>query len=156
MADGSAKPIELVAAGDRVLGRGGRANRVRGVLRPVLGDRRLYALNGGPFFVTASHPFLTADGWKAVDPDAARAEVPGLEIGRLTVGDLLVAATAGAGSVRGDGGRHAGHHAAGERPIRLRTLDGRRADPATELYHLDGDGDDTYVAAGLVVHNKFF
>ena len=144
MADGTAKPIELVAAGDRVLGRGGRANRVRRVLRPVLGDRELYALNGGPFFVTASHPFLTSGGWKAVDPEAARAEVPGLEIGRLSVGDVLVAAGAGA------------NPAASERAIRLRTLEGRAADPATQLYNLDVDGDDTYVANGLVVHNKFW
>ena len=93
MANGSDKPIEQVEPGDRVLGRGGKINQVRGILYPVLGDRPLYALNGGTAFVTASHPFLTTDGWKAIDPDAARAEVPGLDIERLTVGDVLLSVT---------------------------------------------------------------
>ena len=138
MADGTSKPIELIAAGDDVLGRHGKASRVLGVLRPVLGDRPLYALNGGAAFVTASHPFLTEDGWKAVDPDAARAEVPDLEVGSLTVGDVMVAVEAGSS----------------ERPVRLRSLEGRPADPATQLYNLDVGGSNTYVASGLVVHNK--
>jgi Hom_end-associated Hint len=155
MADGTAKPIELVEVGDRVLGRGGRVNRVRGVLRPVLGERELYALNDGPFFVTASHPFLTTAGWKAVDPDAAREEVPGLAVGRLTVGDALVSAAETVPAGRG-GGRTGGNPAADERPIPLRALEGRRADPATPLYNLDVEGDDTYVADGLVVHNKLY
>ena len=93
MADGSDKPIELVEPGDRVLGRGGKINRVRSILYPMLGDRPLYSLNGGTAFVTASHPFLTTDGWKAIDPDAAREEVPGLDIERLTVGDVLLSVT---------------------------------------------------------------
>ena len=138
MADGTSTPIERVAAGDSVLGRGGQATRVLGILRPVLGDRPLYALNGGPAFVTASHPFLTADGWKAVDPEAARAEVPELEIGRLTVGDVLVGASAGTV----------------EQPVPLERLESHPADAATPLYNLDVDGANTYVVAGLVVHNK--
>jgi hypothetical protein len=149
MADGSDKAIELIEPGDRVLGRGGRINRVSSVLYPVLGDQPLYALNGGTAFVTASHPFLTTDGWKAVDPEAARAEVPGLPIERLTVGDVLLAATAAAPT-----GRNAKRNTA-EREIPLRSLEGRVADAATQLYNLDVDGDDTYVANGFVVHNKY-
>ena len=34
MADGSLRPIESIKAGDRVLGAGGRANRVMGIERP--------------------------------------------------------------------------------------------------------------------------
>ena len=45
---------------------------------------------------------------------------------------------------------------AAEREIPLRSLEGRSADAATQLYNLDVDGDDTYVANGLVVHNKVF
>ena len=101
MANGSDKPIELVEPGDRVLGRGGKINRVRSILYPMLGDRQLYALNGGTAFVTASHPFLTTDGWKAVDPDAAREEVPGLDIERLTVGDVLLSVTSRGGRMQG-------------------------------------------------------
>jgi len=155
MADGSDKPIEQVEAGDRVLGRGGQINRVRGVLYPVLGDRPLYALNGGAAFVTASHPFLTTDGWKAIDPDAARAEVPGLDIERLKVGDGLRSATSSEPAGR-DAERNSDDPAAEEHLIPLQSLEGRPADPATQLYNLDVDGDDTYVANCLVVHNKFF
>ena len=140
MADGTSKPIERVAVGDRVLGRSGSSVRVLHLLRPALGDRPLYAFNGGHPFVTASHPFLTEDGWKAVDPDAARAEVPGLRVGRLAIGDVLVAAGPGAD----------------ERPVRLRRLEGRPGDPATQLFNLDVGRDNTYVAAGLIVHNKFY
>jgi hypothetical protein len=44
MADGTSKPIELVEADNRVLGREGKINRVVAVVRPLLGDRPLYAL----------------------------------------------------------------------------------------------------------------
>jgi intein/homing endonuclease len=43
-----------------------------------------------------------------------------------------------------------------EREIPLHSLESRAADAATQLYNLDVDGDDTYVANGLVVHNKIF
>jgi hypothetical protein len=155
MANGSDKAIELVEPGDRVLGRGGRINRVRSVLYPVLGDRPLYALNGGTAFVTSSHPFLTTDGWKAVDPEAARAEVPGLHIDQLTVGDVLLSVTASEPAGRDTEGQTDNRTTdVQEHQIPLRSLDGRAADAAIQLYNLDVDGDDTYVANGLVVHNK--
>jgi hypothetical protein len=162
MADGSDKPIELVEPGDRVLGRGGKINRVRSILYPMLGDRPLYSLNGGTAFVTASHPFLTTDGWKAIDPDAAREEVPGLDIERLTVGDVLLSVTSSE-QVQRRAELNTKEHATDlhvklhvqEQGIPLQSLDGRPADAATQLYNLDVDGDDTYVANGLVVHNKY-
>jgi len=152
LADGTAKPIEAVAVGDRVLGRGG-PNRVLAVLRPTLGPRPLYALNGGAPFVTAGHPFLTEAGWKAVDPAAAAAEVPGLAVGRLAVGDRLlalagVAVPAGAGS-----GAHE-EVAVEVEGVALATLAAHAADPATPLYNLRVAGDHTYVADGWLVHNK--
>jgi hypothetical protein len=157
MADGSDKPIELVEPGDRVLGHGGRINRVRGVLYPLLGDRQLYALNGGTAFVTASHPFLTSDGWKAVDPEAARAEVPWLHIERLGLGDVLVSAggTAAAADTKGNSETCRRNVQAQEHEISLQSLEGQSADRTTQLYNLDVDGDDTYVANRLVVHNKY-
>ena len=82
MADGSAKPIERVVVGDRVMSRDGGANRVVGVQRPRLGNRELHALNGGRYFVTAEHPFLTPVGWMAIDPEAAKTEISDLKVGR--------------------------------------------------------------------------
>jgi hypothetical protein len=156
MADGTSRPIELVATGDRVLGRDGRVNHVLAVHRPLLGDRHLYALNGGPYFVTAGHPIWSAAGWKAVDPAAAATEVPQLTVGRLAVGDQLLALAAVAVPAL------AGHRTGGEAqvveqgPVLLSSLEGRPADPATPLYNLHLDGDHTYFADDLLVHNKFY
>jgi hypothetical protein len=155
MADGTAKPIELVEPGDAVLGRDGRANRVLDLFRPLLGDRPLHALNGGPAFVTAGHPFLTEAGWKAVDPAAAREEVPGLPVGRLAVGDRLLALAA-AVPVAAGGPAHAERAAAGREAVALRSVEARRAEPATPLYNLCVDGDHTYFADGWLVHNKLY
>lgn len=156
MADGSSRPIELVEEGDRVLGRDGQVNTVLGVARPVLGERALYALNGGPAFVTGSHPFLTIDGWKAVDSEAARLAVPGLEVGGLAVGDRILAlagvlAPAMAGGVGWSTDEEVEVRL---EPVELRSLEGHSADPATPLFNLHVDGDHTYLANELVVHNK--
>jgi hypothetical protein len=156
MADGTSRPIELVGASDRVLGRDGRVNHVLAVHRPLLGDRHLYALNGGPFFVTAGHPIWSAAGWKAVDPAAAAAEVPQLTVGRLALGDQLLALAAVA--VPALAGHRAGDEAMAveQGPVLLSSLEGRPADPATPLYNLHLDGDHTYFADDLLVHNKYW
>lgn len=153
MADGTSKRIELVAPGDLGLGRAG-VNRVRDVVRPALGERLLYALNGGTPFVTAGHPFLTADGWKAVDPAATANEVPSLAVGRLAIGDRVLAlagAAVPALAAGGTDGVASGTRLAG---AALTDLAGFPADPTTPLYNLVVDGDHTYVANDLVVHNK--
>jgi len=156
MADGTSRSIELVESGDRVLGRNGSVNRVLAVHRPLLGDRHLYALNGGPFFVTAGHPIWSATGWKAVDPAAAAADVPQLTVGRLAVGDQLLVLAAIA--VPALAGHRDGDEALDveQEPVLLSSLEGRAADPATPLYNLHLDGDHTYFADDLLVHNKYF
>ncbi len=68
-ADGTSRPVAEIAEGDFVLGDGGRVNRVLGIDRLTLDNRLLYGLNGSQPFVTASHPFMTEDGWKAIDPE---------------------------------------------------------------------------------------
>jgi hypothetical protein len=151
MADGTSRPIEQVAIGDRVLGREG-VNRVVAIERPRLGTRRLYALNDGPFFVTAEHPFLTEDGWKAVDPAATAAENPALVVGRLNVGDYLLT-LAGVAVLAAAGGGEA-EVAPRLVAVPLGSLIGMASDPATPLYNLRLDGDHAYFADELLVHNK--
>ena len=154
MADGSSKAIALIEGGDLVLGQAGGTNRVRRIARPTLGPKPLYALNGGPFFVTAGHPFFTDDGWKAIDPAATAAEHPGLAVGRLAIGDRMrtlaaVRVPALIGGPATDDGikvRLA--------PVLLRSIVGRAADPTTPIYNLTVDGDHTYFADDLLVHNK--
>ena len=154
MADGTSRPIEHIRAGDLVLGNAGRVNRVTEVHLPLLGQRPLYALNGSGYFVTAGHPFMTEEGWKAIDPSATPAEHAGLNVGRLTVGDRLLALMGAAVPV--GGGKASSVEAVDVRieAVELQSLVGQSADRATQLYNLRLDGDHTYFANDLLVHNK--
>lgn len=151
MADGTSRPIELVGFGDLVLGENGAVSRVIGVETPLLGMRKLYGLNGGAPFVTAEHPFMTSEGWKSLDPNATYAEQPNLPVDRLQVGDslvelaeLLVPALVGGAEPVGIQTRR----------VSLTAIQPTIADPATQLYNLLLDGDHTYFANELLVHNK--
>jgi hypothetical protein len=156
MADGSEKPIREIRIGDLVMAPNGRANRVIDVERPALGARRLYALNGGNFFVTAEHPFMTLAGWKAIDPAATAKENAKLAVSRLQPGDCLTTLQAVGTAIT------AGNLALAELALAglalettvLVHLDSRAADPATPLFNLLLDGDHAYFAEGYLVHNK--
>lgn len=51
----------------------------------------VYAFNGdGNYFVTPTHPFMTIDGWKSLDPEGTRRESPGIEVFLLTLGDTFI------------------------------------------------------------------
>jgi hypothetical protein len=154
LADGSSRPIADIREGDLVLGDDGGVNRVLAVETPILGDRPLYRLDDGTAFVTGSHPFQTDDGWKAIDPALTYRDhhLPG--VGRLSVGDRLVML---AGVLIPAG------HATGSiaDPIEIRTeprsvtaIVSVQSDPETQLYNLQLDGNHTYFANDLLVHNK--
>jgi len=154
MADGTTRPIDEIAVGDLVIGKAGAINRVESIETPQLGRRRLYALNDDRYFVTAEHPFMTDDGWKAIDPMATARENSSLNVGRLKVGDRLhvlrgVLAAVGCGS-RSMGGSV-------EIDVELITIhqiDQQTADANSMVYNLRLDGNHTYFANDLLVHNK--
>ncbi|MDA0701840.1 MAG: Hint domain-containing protein [Proteobacteria bacterium] len=147
LAGGGERRIEEVRIGDRVLGRDGAINTVTGIERPRLGGRLLYGFNGGPAFVTAEHPFWTAEGWKAIDPTATARENPRLRVGALAVGDrVAVAVISGLTPVSYAPGR--------AQDIGIEAIASVRADPDTVVYNLLLDGDHTYFADGYLVHNK--
>ncbi|MCS6781332.1 MAG: Hint domain-containing protein, partial [Geminicoccaceae bacterium] len=154
MADGSQRPIEALRPGDRVQGRGGRVNRVLALERTRLGRRRLWSINGSRPFVTAEHPFLAEDGWRAIDPEAGAREAPGLAIAPLRRGDRLVRL------VLPPVLRVVGDEAPAfvpepvERLETVRVLLAITGDPELPVYNLRLDGDHTYVAEGWIVHNK--
>jgi Hom_end-associated Hint len=154
MADGSERPIETLRPGDAVLGRRGRVNRVVGSERTPLGRRRLYAFNGRRPFVTAEHPFLTSEGWKALDPEATRRENDRLHVAALQVGDRICR-----GIVRRVGGE-GGPAESGRELLFLQSatvleaLAAVEGDPRMLLFNLLLDGDHSYVADGWIVHNK--
>jgi hypothetical protein len=134
MADGSVKRIEEVQINDVLAGYNGIENKVLAFDHPKLGHRKLYAFNDGPFFVTAEHPFLTEQGWKAIDPAATRRENPELEVGRLVAGDVLLKLN-------------------GEK-LKLNEIHEQEADSDTQLYNFRLSGNNTYYANHLIAHNK--
>ena len=151
MADGSAKPIEQIRVGDRVLGQGGIINTVTGIERPRLGTRPVYGFNGARAFVTVEHPFMTAAGWKSIDPRATASENPTLRVGTLRVGDRVAV-------LRSDGVTAATTKATW-RAMRLRFVQLHAMTPvalpaSTTVYNLLLDGNHTYFANGFLVHNK--
>ena len=118
----------------------GSENEVEETLVHSLKDRKLYAFNGEAFFVTAEHPFMTENGWKAIDPvmtESLNADfiaengMPGV----LTVGDVLV-------KENGD-------------KVKLESIESRDRYPhEMPVYNLRVDGNSTYYADGYLVHNK--
>lgn len=155
LADGGERNIEDIRVGDRVLGQDGAVNTVTGIERPRLGDRLLYAINGGAAFVTAEHPFWTMAGWKAIDPTATARENPRLPVGKLAVGDkVAVAAISVARSAPGARLLPVSYAPTPLREIPIGTILGVAADPDTVVYNLILAGNHTYYANGYLVHNK--
>jgi hypothetical protein len=152
LADGTTAPIAEIEEGAYVLGRDGAVNRVIGVETPRLGARALHAINGGPAFFTAEHPFLTATGWAAVDTGAARGEGFDEELATLAPGSLLQRV------VGADAAIPAGSIATRARlrvvDVPVVRIDTAYAAPGTVVHNLLLEGDHTYVAGGWLVHNK--
>jgi hypothetical protein len=157
MADGTSRAVSDVVEGDYVLGDDGRVNRVLGIDRLTVDKRLLYGLNGSKPFVTASHPFMTEDGWRAVDPMHSYTDHGVPAVGRLEIGHSLVLLTGvRATVVAGGSGRL-------ERSLDIQTesqplvsFEGTSAPASTPLFNLRLDGNHTYFANELLVHNKLF
>ncbi|WAF96745.1 hypothetical protein NUT31_09950 [Aeromonas sp. BC14] len=147
MADGEERPIETLRIGERVRDQYGRSNQILAIERVLLGERRLYGLNRLAPFFTAEHPFLTTRGWAAIAPAMTRTENPTLAVLPLFTGMHLL------GWSEHDS---AGNLALAPHPIELlvESLCWLDAPPTTALFNLILDGSHSYVANGLIVHNK--
>ena len=150
MADGGAKLISAIEPGDAVMGYRGRINRVIGVERVPLGQRRLHAINGQKAFFTAEHPFLTSQGWRSVSPAATIRETHTICVTELSLGDRLVCV----GLVAPGIGTLAVEPSLDFHLTPLVNLSTDEAPADTVVFNLFLDGDHTYVANGFVVHNK--
>jgi hypothetical protein len=147
LADGSTTAIEHVRTGDLLLGRGGAVNAVLAVQRPLLGGRPLHAINGGAAFVTASHPFQTADGPKSIDPAATLRET-GKAAGQLQPGDLML------GEWNARNGSEPGVD--GHPLVTLESIAAHAFDWGTQLYNLIVSGDGSHIVGGLLTETKIF
>jgi hypothetical protein len=137
LADGSTIAIENIAIGDRLVGRDKVINTVVQHIRPTLGERTLVSFNNGMPFITDDHPVLTIDGqWKSVDPEktSSKYAAANLNVTQLNVGDV-VATRDGAG-------------------FKIVSIEQHQAAADLQLYNFSLDGNNTYIANGIVVHNK--
>ena len=129
--------IEDVKIGDKLIGFDNTINTVMEFDHPKLGTRSLYAFNGGKPFVTSEHPFMTPSGWKAINQEATFEENPNMKdemVGNLEVGDMI--------------SLHNGEL------LKIESIEKHTAPSSTQLYNFKLDGNNTYVADGMIVHNK--
>lgn len=89
MWSGELKNIEDIKSGDIVLD--GKKNKgvVKGLMK-INYKGLIFSINGGGYFFTPNHPFLTVEGWKSLDPAVSMKEIPEIKVGLLKVGDILV------------------------------------------------------------------
>ncbi|MGL6539849.1 Hint domain-containing protein [Aeromonas hydrophila] len=147
MADGEERPIETLQVGERVRDQYGHSNRILAIERVPLGERRLYGLNRLTPFFTAEHPLLTTRGWAAISPAMTRTENPTLAVLPLFTGMHLLG-----WSEHGSAGNLV--LAPHPTPLLVESLCWLDAPPTTALFNLILDGSHSYVANGLIVHNK--
>jgi hypothetical protein len=149
MSDYSEKFIEDVVIGDEVLGWDGNelvpakvkklddAHTVSSHARAckVLGDEpSLYTINETGIEFTPEHPFLTKDGWKSLVPDPNQEPYKTEQEPKvLKVGDFI------------------NRNGVWEEITEIRVV---RSNPDERVYNLVIEGVHSYVADGIIVHNK--
>ena len=132
LADGTRKRIDALEVGDAVRGRTGINRVTRTASRET--TETLYGLNGGAAFVTGGHPFWTEQGWKAIDPSLTPREAHGVPTTALAIGDVLQ---------RDDGST-----------LTITAITPAQTRRVQRVFNPSVDGDHTYFAGGLLVHNK--
>lgn len=137
MADGSLKNIEDVLIGEYLLGQEGMHNKVVEFLRPTLGETKssLMAFNGGNPFMTSDHPvYIRGQGWKSYDPDMTVTKY-NMVVGMYAVGDVIETQD-GVG-------------------FEIKSIEEHLSEDQNQIiYNFRLDGNHTYIADGLIVHNK--
>jgi hypothetical protein len=137
MADGSTKNIEDVELGEVIVGKDGAHNTVLEFLRPTLGETgaTLMAFNGGKPFMASDHPvFVKGQGWKSFDPAMTYSKYS-MTVGQYQVGDVIETQD-GVG-------------------FEIHSIEEYSdQDPDQTIYNFTLDGNNTYIADNLVVHNK--
>ena len=137
MADGSIKKIEDVKIGEKVIGQDGQINTVLDYDHPMLDGRELIGINGLGEFMTPEHPVMTKEGWKAYRIEDTIKAYPHLEdlmVGNLQVGDQLLMIN----------GQY----------LTVESLERYENNPEQRVYNFILDGNNTYHANGVLVHNR--
>ena len=132
LSNNDSKNIEDIIIGDEVIGwkDGEFTNGIVTDLKPtILGNRSLYNINDFELTFTSEHPFLTKDGWKSIAPDS------GTDYGILEVNDII----------NKDG-----------KWIQIKEIKEVQGDFEynTSVYNFTVKDIHSYIADGIVVHNK--
>jgi hypothetical protein len=134
LADGTSTSIEDVEIGDRLLGGNGSINEVLGFLHHPKGESKRYGFNGEEPFATEDHPFMTTEGWKSINPDLTRQSSPGLSVGRIEVGDVLITRSG---------------------TIAIESIEEEAHVPGETVYNFILGGNHTYYANGYLVSDYY-
>lgn len=132
MRDGSKKPISQLKLGEKVRGE----TSINKVLIPETHEsaENIYGFNGGPKFVTGEHLLMTTKGWRAIDPELVKIESKGKKTAeKLQLGDTLVMEN--------------------KETLVIESIDVQPPGDTMTLYNPSLDGDHTYYANGILVHN---
>ncbi len=132
------KNIEDIQIGDRVVSQDASGRQVVSVVagldQPVSTNMcEISFSDGDGLELTDNHAMSTVEGWKAINPEAARAEIPSLSIGQLEEGDGIHRADGTVGEV-----------------VSIACWSERQ-----QTYNLKLEGGvNTYFADGYLAHNK--
>ena len=88
LASGEEMAIEKQRAGVKVISSGGEVTTMTNQLVENAGGE-IFGINGKEPFATPNHPFWTTDGWKSLEPEAAKEENPDVNYGVLQIGDTV-------------------------------------------------------------------
>ena len=123
-------PVEKLVVGDYVTSADGGKNKIVSIMYAE--DQEVLTINKGLISVTAGHPLQTAEGWAAEDVALAlRSQEPGISILQLSEGMELVTTE-------------------GLEKVTSIEFEEKLA----KVYTIRLDGDRTYIANGVITHNK--
>lgn len=137
MGNGSKKNIQDVQIGEKLLGQDGMINTVLEFDHPQLTGRDLIGINGNGKFMTPEHPVFTKNGWRSYSTSTFERQFPDmlfLNVKDLEIGDEIL---------REDGSW-----------LTVTSLEVFKGEPEQTVYNFILDGNHTYFADGLLVHNR--
>ena len=129
MADGTTKPIQTIITGNYLQWSHGINTVVSTVQYNHSGP--IYSFNGGKYFVTEAHPFMTTEGRQSINPEATKIIYPDLEVSQLAPWSIMIT----------DHGK-----------IPLFIIQSKHTIEPVYTFTVDGSHD--FYADGYLVHNK--
>lgn len=141
LADGTTAPIESLTLGTMVIGYDIDSGKLceTEIVKTIQKKHRsdIYEVqreDGVSFLMTANHVVLTKNGWKAIDAERGQHDVPNEVVTELTNEDELL---------RSDGNY-----------VKINNIMYRNDLQDQNVYNIDVEENDTYIAYDIVVHNE--